>query len=62
MIEPRDLTWEDKRDIWIPEWETETVTAMGQPWPEGIIVTRWERNLIGEKRYVDTKWYGPPDD
>lgn len=49
--------WDQRRNIWQPEWETEVVNEVGREWPSGILVTKWERNMIGEKRYVDTKWY-----
>jgi len=51
------MSVDEKRSVWIPEWETDVITAKGQDWPEGVIVNKWERNLLGEKRYVDSKWY-----
>jgi len=44
------------RDVWWPEFDTEVVSIMGQQWPD-LIVTKWERNYLGEKRYVETRTY-----
>lgn len=50
---------EESRSIWIPEFETEVIETIGSEWPDGVIVTKWERNLLGERRYVGMIAYHP---
>lgn len=45
---PRD------RDLWTPEFEVHHEVAMGEEWPV-VIVTKWEVNRIGERRFVGTR-------
>jgi hypothetical protein len=48
------------RNIWLPEFDVETEAVIGQEWPR-VIVTKWETNQIGERRYVETRIYQAPD-
>ena len=47
------------RGVWWPEYDTEVVQTIGQEWPD-LIVTKWESNYLGEKRFVETKVYSVP--
>ncbi len=49
---------EATRGPWLPEFETTTETLTDQEWPV-VVVTKWEINLRGERRYVDTQVYRP---
>lgn len=48
-----------RHGVWIPEYETTTEEVMGQEWPL-VVVQKWERNGIGERRYVGTRIYSAP--
>ena len=48
-----------RRDLWVAEFESEMVQLVGREWPTLVIVTMWERNDIGERRYVGTRTYVP---
>lgn len=46
--------------IWVPYFESHEVILSGADWPS-YRVQKWERNEIGETRYVDTIMLEPPD-
>lgn len=45
------------RDVWLPEFSLTPINTMGSAWPDAVIVEKWERNDIGERRWVDTEMY-----
>ena len=45
------------RGVWLPEFELTKVLTIGEDWPEAVIVTKWERNLVGERRLVGSRSY-----
>jgi hypothetical protein len=45
-----------KRQLWLQEFEVDYEEVIGQDWPL-VIVTKWESNLIGERRFVGTRIY-----
>jgi hypothetical protein len=45
-----------KRMLWLQEFEVDYEEVLGQGWPL-VIVTKWERNLLGERRFVGTRIY-----
>lgn len=49
------------RDLWQTEFEVQTMETVGGDWP-GVIVEKWERNWIGERRYVATRAYRLSDE
>ena len=60
-----DPTWASSRDVWIPRFDYDPVEVMSaEPWPAFVMVTCWEENGIGERRYVATRAYRyvPEDD
>ena len=48
-----------ERDVWMPEYETTVIEYLGDKWPD-ILVEKWERNGIGERRLVTSLIYRPP--
>lgn len=44
------------REFWVPEFDVDTVQVLGRDWPD-IIVTKWEVNGIGERRFVESRVY-----
>lgn len=46
---------DEKRSLWLPEFEVDHEEVIGH-WPI-VIVTKWERNFLGERRYVETRSY-----
>jgi len=45
--------------LWLPYFEQHEVTTMGEEWPS-YIVTKWERNQIGETRFTgQSRLYTP---
>ena len=51
---------DQRRDVWLPEFHQTMVEVMGQEWPD-LIIEKWERNGIGETRFVESRFYGPKD-
>jgi hypothetical protein len=52
---------DDPQDfLWMPDFEIQHEEVHGQEWPL-IIVTKFERNPRGERRYVETRIYRPDD-
>lgn len=47
------------RNLWMPRVDTDAVEVLGKKWPPVVIVTMWEENDIGERRYVGTRSYAP---
>lgn len=43
-----------KREIWLTEFNVHVVEITGCDWPD-VILERWERNLLGEVRFVDSR-------
>lgn len=48
-----------RRALWFPDYDVHTVEVMGQEWPD-LIVEKWERNSIGERRFVESRTYVLP--
>lgn len=48
--------------LWTPVFDTLLVETVGADWPD-IIVTKWEENARGDRRYVETRTYRavPPE-
>lgn len=45
------------RNLWLDEFETDEVQVLnGDPWPM-LVVHRWQRNRLGERRFVETRRY-----
>jgi len=45
-------------DLWLPDFEVTIVEVMGQEWPTAYLVSKWERNAIGERRFTgETRTY-----
>jgi hypothetical protein len=42
--------------IWTPEFEVDHEQVIGEDWPL-VIVSKWEVNRIGERRFVGTRVY-----
>lgn len=49
-----------RRDLWLPDWRTELIEVYGQEWPD-VLVEKWERNELGELRYITSVIYIAPD-
>ena len=49
-----------ERDIWLPHWRTTEILTVGAEWPS-YLVEKWERNGIGEERFVTSAMYSRPD-
>lgn len=47
------------RGPWIPEYTAQMVHEVGGVWPS-ILVEKWEYNSIGERRFVESRFYYPP--
>lgn len=48
------------QDDWLPYFETRVVEEGAPGWPS-VIVSIWERNSIGERRFVRSLTYNPPE-
>lgn len=46
---------------WVPYFDTDPICVIGDSsWPVGVVVTMWEENQRGERRYIGTRIYQPP--
>lgn len=55
-----DRTVRVERDVWIPEYSTSLVEVHGHEWPL-VLVKRFESNEIGERRFVESRFYVPEE-
>lgn len=47
--------------VWLPTFDTKAVQVVSaDPWPICVLVTMWEENERGERRYVGSRTYSPP--
>lgn len=48
-------------DIWVPYFGCDPVLVVrDDPWPVGVVVSMFEENQRGERRFVGTRIYQPP--
>lgn len=50
-------TGDDGLSFWRPVFDYEPVLVHGAPWPVVVMVTRWDENDLGERRYVEMRQY-----
>jgi len=53
----RPLSFDEGQDVWLVDFNSTIVEVIGQDWPE-VYVEKWERNGIGERRFLGARWYG----
>lgn len=49
-----------RRSIWYPDFAVHVEQVIGQLWPL-VVVEHWERNELGERRFIDARIYSPRD-
>lgn len=48
--------------VWVPDIDCMPVRVVSDdPWPPCVVVTMWEVNQRGERRYVGTRIYPNPE-
>ena len=51
---------EPQTDVWVPDYETTLVEVHGQEWPM-VLVKKYEVNDLGERRFVESKFFAGVD-
>jgi len=56
LVEPPSEATDPRTSVWMVDFEVTSIEMHGHEWPD-VLVQKWERNEIGERRFVESRIY-----